>query len=244
MDILTGEIIEREPLKVEIRGSYKIHSDPVHMRLKWHEDNSAHTAEVEMIESSGGIFVLKVLKEASEENSEHPYTIGISSYLEIAEVINNLSELRHRVDNINKRFHNNITNHVKKIMLEENLTNQYILKFLMQIDSKLDELLDTVKPDEHIEGLKREHILSISGGGFYFYTENSVKIGTSLYVQSMPKEGSGLNFAAICKVKEIIDTGEGSICETSFDYIDEVSRENIIHYVFKKDREKLKRSKS
>jgi hypothetical protein len=247
MKIFTGEIIEKEPLKARIKGldDYQETSEPCHMRLQWHENNSAHTAVVKPASSEGGVFVYDVVDYNVLENREHHYVIEHNSYFEIAKVSeNNIGEIRHKVDNINKRFHNNLTNHVKKIILEEDLTNQYILKFLMQIDSKLDELMDSIKPESDIEGLKREKTFCISGGGFCFYSEKELQINDSVFTQSMPKEGSGLNFAAISKISKIIPAGKGYIYETSFDYIDENTRENIIHYIFEKDREKLKRKRN
>lgn len=60
----------------------------------------------------------------------------------------------------------------------------------------------------------------------------------------MPKSGAGINFAALVKVDEIIPAGDKQICEAGYEYIDESTRETIIHYIFQKDREQLKRNRN
>lgn len=120
-----------------------------------------------------------------------------------------------------------------------------MFKLLMQVDSKLDELLDNIKQDEPIDGLKQRKLLSIGGSGIVFFIfDEEIAINDTVYVQALPKAGLGINFAALCKIKDIIKkTPSANICEAGFEYIDESTREAIIHFIFQKDREKLKRNK-
>ena len=198
-----------------------------------------------LVSADGHTFTLEKVKDiGSTENESH--FIEFKEYFEIKTAEESESgELRYRVDKLNNRFRSTLSNQIKKVITDETLTNQYILKMLMKIDSKLDELIDTLKEDEKLEDLTEMRTLGLGGGGMSFiYDGCNVSVGDTIYVQSMPKNGSGLSFAALCTVTDVINYDKKCICEADFSHLDESTREAVIHYIFQKDRETLKRNRA
>lgn len=214
----------------------------VFMKMKWYEGVKAYTATVKLGSGESEDFSFDMVSEAVSDGDDSHF-IEFRAYFEIVKAEPaKTGDYRYRINKINNRFRSALTTHIKKIITDEDLTNQYMFRMLMQIDSKLDELLDSMRSDDDLEGLTDRKVVSLGGGGLAFsYDRGDVQKDDLFYVQSMPKNGSGINFAAMCRVTDVIDTGENSICEASFEYMDESTKETIIHYIFQKDREHLKR---
>ncbi|PLX68114.1 MAG: hypothetical protein C0603_08365 [Denitrovibrio sp.] len=243
--IFSGTLLCADPLQVSLQGFDKTDIEPaISMKLKWHVDNSPCLATVSFVSATDDVINLNLISSTQPDNDDSHF-IEFKNYIDIVNApLESIGDLRHRADQINNRHRSSLGTQIKKIITDETLTNQYLFKLLLQVDSKLDELLDNIKQEDIIEGLKQRKTLSLGGGGITFvYEEDDIAIGDSVYVQALPKNGLGLNFAAICKVRDIIAVPNGSICEADFDYIDESTRETIIHFIFQKDREKLKRNK-
>jgi hypothetical protein len=244
--ILNGNILSDTPLTIELNGADidKLGA-ALCLKLKWYDSIITHHAEVKLLSADGQTVKLEKVKNlGSTENDSH--FIEFKEYFEIKTVgEDEKGELRYRVDKLNNRFRSTLSNQIKKVITDETLTNQYILKMLMKIDSKLDELIDTLKEDEKLEGLSEMRTLGLGGGGLSFiYDGCRVSVGDTVYVQSMPKNGSGLNFSALCTVTDVIPYGGKCICEADFSHLDESTREAVIHYIFQKDRETLKRNRA
>ncbi|ADD69612.1 hypothetical protein Dacet_2862 [Denitrovibrio acetiphilus DSM 12809] len=244
--IFSGNLLSTEPLTVELPsadvGSF---NDAVRLKLKWYENTVTHTAEVKLISVSDNRLELRIVSDVKHSESDSHF-IEFKDHFEIVPADDgNIADLRYRAEKLNNRYKSTLTNQIKKIITDESLTNQYILKMLMSIDGKMDELLDSLKDEDTVEGITARKMLSLGGDGLSFvYDSCGIKPDDMVYVQSTPKTGSGLNFAAVCKITDVIPTGNTCICEAVFSNINDSTKENIIHFVFQKDRENLKRNRS
>lgn len=236
--IFSGTITNESPLTVQI--SDFIAEDYICTKLKWYDNIVTNYAEVEITNINDDVLTLSILSDISKSEDD-THLIEFVDYFEAAKVTQeNSGELKYRVDKINTRFRSSLTNQIKKMLTDETLTNQYMFKMLIQLDEKLGELLDSLKEDEPIPGIRDSKMLSLGGSGLSFVYVDDISVGDEIYIQSMPKSGSGLNFAAICTVTDVI---KNRIIEANFSYIDESTTESVIHYIFQKEREQLKRSR-
>ena len=242
--IFSGALKSADPLQVSLQGFDKTDLESsICMKLKWYHNSSPCVATVSFISESEDGINLNLLSKIEADNDETHF-IAYRSYLDfLITTPLNIGDMRHKADKINNRHKSTLGTQIQKILTDETLTNQYLFKLLMQVDAKLDELLDNIKQDETIEGLERRNILGIGGGGLTFVYDDKIAVGDTVFVQSLPKNGLGVNFAALCKITDTIKTPTGYICESDFDYIDENTRETVIHFIFQKDREKLKRTR-
>lgn len=244
--ILSGNILSIEPMTIELqRADIDKLGAALCLKIKWYDNITTNHAVVKLLNTEGQILTLEIVKDlGSTENESH--FIEFKEFFEFKTAgETEAGELRYRVDKLNNRFRSTLSNQIKKVITDETLTNQYILKMLMKIDGKLDELIDTLKDDEKLEGLSEMRTIGLGGGGLSFiYDGCMVNAGDTVYVQSMPKNGSGLNFAALCTITDVIKYDDRCICDADFSYLDESTRESVIHYIFQKDRESLKRNKA
>jgi len=214
--------------------------DALYLRLEWYDGNIFHMAVCSFVSFSDGGLTLKPLSEVVKEEAEQFHIIESFDTVESRKISSaQLAEYAQKTDNINRRFRNSLTAQIKNMLSDESITNQFLFKLLLQIDGKLDELL-AHKIDGSIDGLTECTLLALSGGGLYF-TADSAEPGDLFYLQSTPKYTSNLIFAAVCRAREVIKTPSGVVVMSEFAHLDETSRDGMVHFVFEKEREKLKR---
>lgn len=212
----------------------------LYLRLEWYDGNVLHFAVCSVKEFSDGRLTLSPLSEVRTDESEQFHIIDTYETVEFRHVHDSeLADYRQKTDNINRRFRNSLTAQIKNILSDETLTNQFIFKLLLQIDGKLDELL-AHKLDGSIDGLHECKLLAMSGSGLFFTADKAVP-GDHFFIQSTPRYTTNFIFAALCRAKEIINTPSGVIVIAEFAHLDEISRDSIVHFVFEKERDKLKR---
>ncbi len=212
----------------------------LYLRLEWYDKDLLHYAVCAVKEFSDGSLALSPISDVKRDESEQFHIIDTYETVEFRHVHESeLADYKQKTDNINRRFRNSLTAQVKNLLSEESVTNQYIFKLLLQIDGKLDELL-AHKLDSSIDGLYECRLLAMSGAGLIFTTDKAVP-GDCFFIQSTPKYTSNFIFAALCRAKEVINAPAGVIVISDFAHLDETSRDSIVHFVFEKEREKLKR---
>lgn len=215
------------------------------IKLKWFEGTLSKYAEADIKGGQDGIFDAAFTSDIRTDNDDSHFIEYRERFQTVRVDPELIGEYRYRVDKVNNRYRSSLATQIKKIITDETLTNQYMFKLLLQIDSKLEELLDSLKQEDIVEGLTETKMLSFGGSDLSFLHEGeALRKDDLIYVQSMPKSGAGINFAALVKVDEIIPAGDKQICEAGYEYIDESTRETIIHYIFQKDREQLKRNRN
>lgn len=228
-------VVETSDLSDEIVSNF------VFMRIEWYDGDTRHCATVSVSSYDGKKLVLSPSSDIRAHNGEHYHLIDVSEPVEILKITEDeLMDFRMRADAINSRSRNSLTSQIKQILLDETLTNQVILKMLIQLDTKLDELL-SIKLSSDIDIFQKTRLICLSGGGACFIAENAA-IGDLFYVQST-KSNTFAGFALIARAVHTISTPKGVICETEFVNIDESTREGLIRIIFERDREKLKRKK-
>lgn len=244
--IIPGTLMGTEPMRAKLSGITEEElGSPACIKIRWYVGNTPHISRVKITSVQDDEYTFETVSERTSE-SEDRHFIEFRAYFEMISVAaERMSDFYHRVDRINGRYRSTLSNQIKKIITDEDLTNQYLFKLLIQIDSKLDELLDTLKDEDKLDGLSEIKLFSLGGGGFTFQCGGgNLAKGDKIYLQSLPKNGAGINFAAVCSISDVIETGDKSICEAVFEYIDENTRESIIHHIFQKERELLKRKRN
>ncbi|MCD8553901.1 hypothetical protein [Seleniivibrio sp.] len=212
----------------------------LYMRFEWYENDIQHSAVCTFKSYDNGKLTLSPVSGVQKDETEQFHIIDTYETVEFRHVQESeIADFKQKTDNINRRFRNSLTTQIKNILSDETLTNQFLFRLLLQIDGKLDELL-AHKMDGSIDGLKECKLLALSGGGLYF-TSDSASAGDYFFIQSTPKYTSNFIFAALCKAKEVIKAPQGVIVISEFVHLDEISRDGMVHFVFEKEREKLKR---
>lgn len=141
-------------------------------------------------------------------------------------------------ERINSREKNGLAKKIRETV-NNGSEDTELLGFLAEINSKLDEILSVLKPEEDIPGSFTLRGVSISGGGFLFYSGEAPACD-KIFVKAV-LEGSGfrVSFAALCAVSDFM----GNIRRADFIDPDETVRDEIVRFIFAREREILKEAR-
>ena len=146
----------------------------------------------------------------------------------IAEVISS-NELKYKslAANINRQELNSTASRLKEVFSRDEVENREIINFLIDINSKLDEILYLLKPKEKIDGAEDYLSLIIAADKIFLYTTI--------------RDSSGFfSFAALCSVEKLMYSGEYIIYKGVFFDVNFDTKDKIMKYIFKLEREMLK----
>jgi c-di-GMP-binding flagellar brake protein YcgR len=113
------------------------------------------------------------------------------------------------------------------------------------MNNKIDNILELLKNNEIIAELTTVNAIDISGGGLSFFSKEIFEEEDLIYVESDIAESyHRIRISVLCKIVSIIKTSKGFIYGANYEKIDKDLREEIIRFIFEKEREIIKGSKS
>lgn len=114
-----------------------------------------------------------------------------------------------------------------------------MLGFLSDINAKLDRILAILNPEPGVSGSFSVRGVSVSGGGFSFYSEKTPASGKIFATALLEGAGRRVRFASLCSLNRVA----GNIWRAGFIDPDETARDEIVRFVFAKEREILKEAR-
>ena len=138
-------------------------------------------------------------------------------------------------ERINSAEKNDLGRKLREAMISGS-ENAEMLSFLSDINAKLDRILSIISPAPDVPNSFSVRGVSVSGGGFSFYTEREFSAGKIFATAMLEGAGRRVRFAALCSVMKISD----NIWRADFISPDEEARDEIVRFVFAKEREILK----
>jgi len=233
-----GQIFSYDPIVIKIPYfSAETVDQTIEIRLEWHDDDSLVKSIVEYVRQEGELITFKVLKQQKSEPREY-HVVEYKGLLEIKTVTDReVAKYKLLSDKVNNSIKSSLAGKIKNIAGNEGTTNQLMFKMLLQIDSKLDEMLKIVRSDSDEPDLISVSSMYLSGGGFGFFGREKYEKGQYIYVKS---DIGDLKFAAVASVSGSMKTDAGFLYSTEFVYISNYARESVIKFIFEKDRELLK----
>lgn len=206
----------------------------------------------ETIDNKRNIYILAV-KEIIENNAVFEkinniddiffknHYIEFSHTFSIAE-INNENEVKYRTlaANINRQELNSTASRLKEVFSRDEVENREIITFLIDINSKLDEILYLLKPKENIAGAEEYLSLILSDEGFLFACQKEIKCEKIFVYTTIRDSGGFFSFAAISMVEKIMVSGDYIIYKGIFTDMSFDTQDKIIKYIFRLEREMLK----
>ena len=166
--------------------------------------------------------------------------LEFSHTFSIAE-INIENELKYKTlaTNINRQELNSTASRLKEVFSRDEVENREIITFLIDINSKLDEILYLLKPKENIEGAEQYLSLILSEEGIVFACKKEL-ISEKIFVYTTIRDSGGFfSFAAICTVEKLMDSDGYIIYKGLFSDLNFDTRDKIIKYIFRLEREML-----
>lgn len=149
----------------------------------------------------------------------------------------NINECKSHCDRFNSENTNSVSSKIKSILPNETLSNRYLFEILLELDNKMNKILNLLETPEDNSDMESAKTLRLSGASIYFYSSAEYSQTQPIFMTN--KTGKP-KFCFISKVSAVIKTDKGFIHRAEIDYIDETARDNIIKFVFERDREIIK----
>jgi hypothetical protein len=239
-----GNLISREPLKVQVRLPNNLpFKDAVIAQITLFDVGQIRTYEVKPLKYDGNILDLDIVKELPPKSDRAHYRVDYRGYFRIKRIQGDPTDYYQNVKKINDAIKSSLSHRIRSVVAKEIPQIQYVLWYLFEMDNKIDQILELLRNEKDMYAdYTSIKVVDVSGGGFSFFSEDkSFKVGELLFVDGIIDDGAyKIKFASISKIVSRHETKKGVICGTVFEEIDNEIREDLIKYVFDKDRDMLK----
>ncbi|MCX8083397.1 MAG: PilZ domain-containing protein [Calditerrivibrio sp.] len=243
-----GNMISKDPLKVNLKLPTNLpFNEAILTQINLFEAGQNKVYEVKPLKYNGTTMEFTIIKELPAKSDRSHYRIDYRGYFRLKKITDNTAEYYEKVKVINDGIKNSLSYKIKSVISKEIPQMQYVLWYLFELDNKIDEILEILKEQKDIYAdFQKVKTIDISGGGFSFFSpDKSFQVGELLFIDGIIDDGSSkIKFASISRIVSRHETKKGIICGTVFEEIDNEIRENIVRYVFDKDREMLKEAKN
>lgn len=190
--------------------------------------------------------LLKGLKKIDLESGREFHRVEYKGEVRIKPILaSEKDEYIYKVEKLSMDAKFSLIRNIKEVIPLESKNNQIILKFLLELNNKLDTIIDLIKSKEQNEGFLNAKVLDLSGGGLSLFSKESFKEGDNIYIEGEIVESyHKIPLTAVGNIKTVLKTEKGFICGVNFESIDKDIREEIVKFVFEKDRKVIKDMKS
>lgn len=190
--------------------------------------------------------LLKGLKKIDLESGREFHRVEYKGEIRLKPILaSEKDEYVYRVEKLSMDAKFSLIRNIKEVIPLESKNNQIILKFLLELNNKLDTIIDLIKAKEQNEGFLNVKVLDLSGGGLSFFSKESFNVGDNIYIEGEIVESyHKIPLIAVGEIKTVLKTEKGFICGVNFEVINKDIREEIVKFVFEKDRKVIKDMKS
>ncbi|KAA0257099.1 PilZ domain-containing protein [Deferribacter autotrophicus] len=218
--------------------------DSLKINALWYEGDVLVGADVEYTRKDKDIYYFKITSKIEKGLKREHYRIDYKGnyYIKLIDM-DSVSEFKRLIDRKSIQAKTTMSNKIKNIIQKETTNMQYVLRFLLEIDLKLDAILEMVGDKEVDLDFMLVDAIDISGGGLSFFSPEQINKDLYLYIEGDIREAMNrVKFYALGKIVTEFKTPKGYIYGVEFKYIDYELREDIIKFVFEKDRELIKKA--
>lgn len=134
-----------------------------------------------------------------------------------------------------------IADRLRKSITAETPQMQLIIRFMLEMDAKLDRIIEHIAPRETDSSLLNGRFVDIGGGSFRFFTTEILHTSALMYLQTEVLDtGAQFRFATVARITGLRTFPKGSIVTAAYEKLDEETRDEVIRFIFSREREFLK----
>lgn len=242
-----GNIIEIRNNEIVVSVNTKvITKNYIKVWATFSENNQMNVYEIEMMESKNHLLILKGLNKLELDFDREFNRIDYKGIFKIKKI--HPSEKRKYImlsENNTLSSKSSLAKKIKNIIPNEPLNNQLILKFLLEMNNKLDEIITLLKDSEILTDMIQVNGVDIGGGGLSFFSKEIFEENDIIYLEGEIAESfHKIKLSVLCKIVSIIKTPKGFIYGVTYENLDKEVMEEIIKFIFEKERELIKGSKA
>ncbi len=239
INAIYGYIINNVPLKIQCESAdvFKDSNIIIYPEII---DNKREIYTLLINEINDNIIIFEK-KEKIDEIFFKSHYFEFSHIFNIAEVSSN-NEFKYTTlaSNINRQEINSTASRLKEVFSRDEVENRELITFLIDINSKLDEILYLLKPKENIESAEEYLSLILSEEGLLFACQKEI-LSDKVFIYTTIRDSSGFfSFACLCNIEKFMISEQFIIYKCLFIDLNVDIKDKIIKYLFRLEREMLK----
>lgn len=234
-----GLILDYSPLTIQVEQTDNFKENSI-IIFPETVDNNREIYTLSVKETADNTVVFERIKRIDDVFFKTHY-IEFSHIFNIAEV-ESCNELKYKslAANINRQELNSTASRLKEVFSRDEVENREIITFLIDINSKLDEILYLLKPKENIDGAEEYLSLILSEDGIIFASKKEILCSKIFLYTTIRDSGGFFSFASLCSVEKLMVSGSCIIYKGMFTDLSLDAKDKIIKYIFRLEREMLK----
>ena len=236
-------LIEKEPIVLRCGDDFEyLIKDASYMQVQWFEGEKIIKKNIEFEKRENELVFFKTKQTTEKKFSRQDYRVDYKGYIHIRRIEkDNVSKYQKKVHTESLEYENSMHSRIRTLLAHETAKSKYVLEFLLEIDNKLEDILAALEEKNVKDSYEKAKSIDIGGGGICFYSYNDYNVNEYLYVRGEIKElGHHTKFSFIGNIVNKEKSASGFFYGLSFITIDQEIVEEIIKYVFDKDRILLK----
>jgi hypothetical protein len=236
-----GRVISKKPLKIKLSSDYSEEiKNALTLKIQWSEKNKIYESEIinEGFENNN-IYIFETISKNIISYERNFCRVDYKGFFYLLPInSSNKSEIERYAYHKTHKIKSAFANKIRQLLLNDRTSEKYILQYLLEIDSKIDKILDLIdKKEDSIFNFITVNSIDISGGGLSFFSTEKFEENQELFVEGKLDDITNkIEFIAFLKITNVINTSKGFIYSAIFNKIDDEFSENIIKYVFEKER--------
>ena len=135
---------------------------------------------------------------------------------------------------------NSTASRLKEVYSRDDIENRELISFLIDINSKIDEILYLLKPKINIDDSKEYTSIILGEEGIFFISKDNIESENIMIHTTIRDSGGFFSFFSLFKVEKFYSCGDFIIYKAVFENINNDTEDKIIKYIFRFEREMLK----
>ena len=242
---ILGRVVSENPLKIQLSSNCTdLLQSAIILMLQKFERNKISEANIELksIEDDN-MYVFDLISEFKSTNERNFHRIDYKGFFKVLSFDkDNRDEVEGLYARKSEKIKSAFANKIRQLLINDRVEDKHTLQYLLEIDGKIDRLLELLETNnEEIKNFIRVSAINISGGGLCFFSEKEFKKGQILYIEGKLDDiVNKPEFVAFIQIIRVVNTSKGFIYSASFNKTDAEFTENIIKYVFEKERKLIR----
>jgi hypothetical protein len=219
--------------------------------VEWYENSALYLYRVEFIANDGDIWRFKRIGDRAPAGEERTLTVNYKETIKI-ELFDEaeLTAYHDKASFENLSDQNSVRHNIKATLKNDIPENRNILLFMLELNNKLDDILDILRTKD-VERLDdtdtqfRINCVGLNGRELLFYSPRIIEAGAYAYTHNVVgKGGERFAFASVLRVYPLKKSKDGWFYKGVFNNMRDDTRDDVVKYVFTKEREMIQEIRS
>lgn len=239
INTLLGIVESTDPYKLRLHTLERsLLKDAIRIQLQWNENHQISEVDVVCEGVEEGVYLFKKVSSVRNGLERDFYRIDFKGGYRVKPINDeNRTDISRLLTKNTGLIKSSLANKIKQVIPHESSSNQHILRFLLEIDTKLNLVLENLA--DHKEDVSYTDVtaIDISGGGLCFFSTEEYQDSSRVYVEGLLDDTTNkVEFVSVGKILNVLKTDVGFIYSLEFENLDTEFSDSIIKYVFEKER--------